>query len=131
MKKIIKTTKTPAPATKPSPPVTAPKTTVEPKVKKPALAAAPAVTKPSGARLTITAKVDVGFGNTLFIRGDGASLSWERGTPLVNEAIDKWSVVLWVEKPLAFKFLLNDTAWCAGDDYQAAPGDTVTVTPIF
>jgi hypothetical protein len=36
-----------------------------------------------------------------------------------------------VEKPFAFKLLLNDQVWSTGADYRAAPGDTVTVTPSF
>src|SRR5688572_5617630 len=28
---------------------------------------------------TITARVDVGFGNALFLRGEGAGLSWNKG----------------------------------------------------
>src|ERR1700691_2242503 len=45
--------------------------------------AAPAiVTKPSGLRVTIIAKIDIGFGNFLFARGDGGGLGWGKGTPL-------------------------------------------------
>jgi hypothetical protein len=29
---------------------------------------------------TIEAKIDVGFGNNLFVRGEGPGLSWEKGT---------------------------------------------------
>lgn len=82
--------------------------------------------------MTITAKIDVGFGNTLYVRGDGAGLSWDRGTPLVCQAADSWTIVLpSVAKPFSFKFVLNDQEWGAGKDYLAGPGDTVTVTPSF
>jgi hypothetical protein len=135
MKKTTKTVKTPAPATKLTAPAPALKSAVAPKIKKPAAplpTATAALTKPKGSRVTITAKVDVGFGNALFIRGEGAGLSWNKGTPLDCASSDTWSIVLpSVEKPLAFKLLRNDEAWSAGDDYHAAPGDTVTVTPAF
>src|SRR5208283_3751628 len=108
MKKNTKTVKTPAPATKLTAQAPARKSTVAPKIKKPAapLPVAPAVVaKPKGIRVTITAKVDVGFGNSLFIRGDGAGLSWSKGTLLDCVSSDTWSIVLpSVDKPLAFKF---------------------------
>lgn len=134
MKKKSKTTKTPAPATKPTAPAPALKSTIAPKVKKPAaLSALPAaVAKPSPSKVTITAKVDVGFGNSLYVRGDGAGLTWNKGTLLGNVSSDAWKIVLsGVEKPISFKFLMNDELWSTGEDYVAAPGDTVTATPVF
>ncbi len=135
MKKTTKPSKTPAPATKKTAPAPALKSTVAPRIKRSAATspAAPAiVTKPAGARVTITAKIDIGFGNTLYLRGDGAGLSWDRGTPLVCQATDTWTIALPpVAKPISFKFVLNDQEWSAGKDYLAAPGDTVTVKPAF
>ncbi|HXQ79775.1 MAG TPA: hypothetical protein VN775_00590 [Opitutaceae bacterium] len=135
MKKTTKTEKTPAPATKLTAPTPARKSTVAPKIKKSAAPspAAPAVmAKPKAAGVTITAKIDVGFGNALFVRGSGAGLSWAKGTPLVCVSNDTWRIVLpGADSPFAFKFALNDAAWSAGKDYLAGPGDTVTVTPAF
>jgi len=135
MKKNTKKEKTPAPATKLTAHAPARKSTVAPKIKKPAapLPVVPAaVAKPKGIRVEITAKVDVGFGNALYIRGDGAGLTWNQGTLLSCAANDTWRIVLpSVDKPLAFKLVLNDEVWSTGDDYNAAPGDTVTVTPAF
>jgi hypothetical protein len=135
MKKITKSEKTPAPATKLTAHAPARKSTVAPKIKKPAapVPTAPAVVaKPKGSRVTITAKADVGFGNALYIRGDAAGLSWNKGTLLDCVANDTWSIALQgVGKPFAFKLVLNDETWCAGDDYHAAPGDAVAVTPAF
>jgi|CZKI01.1.fsa_nt_gi hypothetical protein len=135
MKKTTKTVKTPAPATKLTAPAPARKSTIAPKIKQAAAAslAAPAImAKPKAAGVTITAKVDVGFGNTLFLRGNGAGLNWSKGTPLACVSSDTWRVVLpRADSPFAFKFVLNDTAWSAGKDYLAGPGDTVTVTPAF
>jgi len=135
MKKTTKTEKTPAPATKLTAPTPARKSTVAPKIKQSAATspAAPAVmAKPKAAGVTITAKVDVGFGNALFVRGSGAGLSWAKGTPLVCVASDAWRIVLpRADSPFAFKFVLNDATWSTGKDYLAGPGDTVTVTPAF
>jgi hypothetical protein len=133
MKKTTKPSKTPAPATKFAAPAPAPKSTPAPKIKKSEAPSAMAmVTKPKGASVIITAKIDIGFGNVLFIRGDGAGLTWAKGTPLECSSSDGWTLTIaGVEKPFAFKFLVNDSAWSTGEDYYAAPGDTVLVTPVF
>jgi hypothetical protein len=90
------------------------------------------VAKPKGYRVTLVAKVDIGFGNALFVRGSGAGLSWEKGAALQNSGSDSWALTLsGVENSFTFKFLLNDTVWSTGEDYSAAPGETVTVTPAF
>jgi hypothetical protein len=135
MKKSTKPAKTPAPATKTTEPAPARKTTVAPKIKKAATSspAAPSiVTKPTGARVTIIAQVDVGFGNSLYVRGDEPILHWSKGVALGNVAGDKWEIVLTgVDKPFEFKFLLNDSSWSAGENYCVSPGDTVTLSPVF
>ena len=80
----------------------------------------------------ITAQIDVGFGNTLFLRGEGPGLSWESGVPLECVADDKWSFSLAkVDKPVVFKLLVNDLTWCTGEDYVVQPGSEVVVTPAF
>ena len=90
------------------------------------------VAKPKGGRVTIIAKVDIGFGNILYVRGDEPYLHWAKGTALGNIAGDRWEIVLsGVEKPFEFKFLVNDSGWSTGENYCVAPGDTVTLTPSF
>jgi hypothetical protein len=135
MKKITKTVKTPAPATKLIAPAPARKSTVAPKIKKPAAPspAAPAiVTKPKGSRVTITARIDVGFGNTLHLRGDEPYLHWSKGVALGCIASDKWEIVLTgIDAPFQFKFLRNDEEWSSGGNYTASPGDTLSITPVF
>jgi hypothetical protein len=139
MKKTTKTAKTPAPATTPAAPAAAPapakKSTVAPKIKVAATPATPApavVAKPKGGRVTIIATVDVGFGNSLFVRGDEPVLSWDKGIALGNVDGGKWEIVLTaITTPFQFKFLVNDSGWSSGDNYTASPGDTVTLTPSF
>ncbi len=81
---------------------------------------------------SITALVDVGFGNSLYIRGEGPGLSWETGVLLECVADDRWTLVLpECSQPIVFKVLLNDLTWCAGDDYIAQPGTEIVVTPTF
>ncbi len=80
---------------------------------------------------TIEAQIDVGFGNHLFVRGQGAGLSWERGTPLncVDGQTWRWSAK--TTEKLTFKLLLNDTIWAQGEDVVATPGKCVGIAPRF
>ncbi|MDE3084327.1 MAG: hypothetical protein KGJ37_03785, partial [Verrucomicrobiota bacterium] len=108
----------PAPATKSA----KKKTTAAPAVKKAA---------PKPPPTAITAYVNVGFGNTLYLRGSGPGLSWDKGVPMDCLADDKWALVIEHSQPFAFKVLLNDISWSAGEDYAAAPGAVVDITPVF
>lgn len=139
-KAVKKTTKTAAPAEKKSPVKAPAKTAAKaPVASKPVPAVkkvepVPAVKKaePTPVVTTITALVDVGFGNTLSLRGEGPGLSWEKGLTLDCIADDKWSITLPESaRPIVFKFLLNDTVWCAGDDFTVESGGSVTLSPIF
>ena len=159
MKKTpTKTAKTPAPAPKPTATakaakapkestakVTAPKSVAPKKApaSRVAAAAAKALSKADPApvvativsvpvKTVITAKFDVGFGNTLFIRGVGPGLSWEQGIPLSNAGEDLWTVTLsGASDPVAFKVLVNDENWSSGDDFLVESGATITVVPTF
>ncbi len=95
---------------------------------------APAVkSQPTPALVTkIAAKIDIGFGNTLYIRGEGPGLSWEKGIPLDCVADDLWSITLAeTARPVVFKFLVNDLTWSVGDDYLAQPGSVTELIPAF
>lgn len=103
---------------------------VEPKpvAIKPAVKAAPA----SVVTTKIVALIDVGFGNTLYIRGEGPGLSWEKGIPLDCIADDQWSLSLAeTSRPVVFKFLINDLTWSSGEDYVVQSGGSVSLTPTF
>ena len=100
----------------------------------PAPASLPAVkaVAPKPVQTTITARFDVGFGNALFIRGEGPGLSWDKGLPMECVSSDLWRVTLADStRAFAFKFLINDTVWSAGPDFTAACGTSVTLTPEF
>ena len=82
---------------------------------------------------TVLANIDVGFGNRLFIRGNGCGLTWDKGIEmsLVNGNCWKWES----KDPnnttnFEFKILLNDELWSAGDNYLANKA-TTEVTPVF
>lgn len=127
----------PSPATKEKRPTKskAASATAAPTIdREPAPAAAPSVKRftPIAITTTVGAQIDVGFGNTLYLRGEGPGLSWEKGVPLDCVADDKWAISFAeTSAPVVFKFLINDRTWCAGDDYIAQPGSTLIVTPAF
>ncbi len=105
--------------------------------KKSASAAAPlarrkSAEQPEAPATLITARVDIGFGNHLYLRGEGPGLSWDHGIAMDCVAADGWTSTLkGASAPVVFKVLINDLTWCAGNDYVVEPGQSVTVTPTF
>ena len=101
-------------------------------VKKPAQPAKPTPVFTSPAITTIVAAIDVGFGNSLYLRGEGPGLSWDSGVPARCLAGNLWSFeITGATQQVTFKFLLNDSLWSAGDDFVVAPGASVTLDPQF
>jgi len=157
MKKNTKSTKSPAPATKKVsikvaakavkavlPAAKAAKKAAKKPAAKPSKATAPkALAKPApkpkisaGAaaqvQTTITASIDIGFGNALYLRGEGAGLSWDRGLPMNCVANDLWSLELGESaRPIVYKFLVNDLTWSTGEDYVINSGANVQLVPTF
>jgi hypothetical protein len=150
--------KAPAPAAPAAPqaPVAAPKSLSAPVVAKPVVApvaakpviapvaakpvvapvaAAPVViqpVKPEPVVTTITAQIDVGFGNALFIRGEGPGLSWDDGVEMECIGNELWRICLGESaRGFTFKFLVNDLSWSTGPDYSVASGAAVTLIPQF
>jgi hypothetical protein len=80
----------------------------------------------------ITIKYDVGYKNTLYIRGTGANLSWDKGIPLKNIKADEWA---WeTELPfssLEFKILINDRQYEIGPNHTLHNGSQGKFTPKF
>lgn len=110
------------------------KKTVVKTLKKPAAATAPAVKTPAAKKAftVISARIDVGFGNTLYLRGEGPGLSWDVGVALESVADDTWSISLPANgKPVVFKFLINDLSWSVGSDYVIDSGAKVVLVPTF
>jgi len=80
---------------------------------------------------TIEVKRDVGFGNAVFLRGQGGGLTWERGLPLVCVDAQTWRWSGMAKDPITFKLLINDKVWSAGNDLRIAPGQRMEVAPEF
>ncbi len=111
----------------------------------PALAAAPVVSTaaPTRARgatarkappvvTTIEVRFDVGLGNQLYLRGEGAGLSWDAGLAMECLAGDLWvwSTELPAEN-VVFKVLINDMGWSAGENFATRAGERARVYPGF
>ena len=97
--------------------------------KKPAKKAAK---KADAEKTTIVARVDVGFGNSLYIRGEGAGLSWNKGVQLDNISPYEWAFTTTKAKgDVSFKFLINDEVWAETDDLTVAKGVTSISSPVF
>lgn len=80
----------------------------------------------------IAARVDIGLGNTLFIRGEGDGLSWEKGIPLACQDASTW---VWSTRhandKLVFKLLLNDVVWARGENLAVEAGRHIELRPQF
>ena len=145
MKKSSKSASTPAPAVKKASATTAPANKSAPAARKAAAPIAPAASKakapvaPAVKKTaakplvtTISARIDVGFGNTLYLRGEGPGLSWDKGVVMDCTGDDKWTLTLGESaRPVVFKFLLNDEVWSTGEDYSAKSGAISAFVPVF
>ena len=103
---------------------------------RPAVAPAIPAPVPAAARrpvvTTITARINIGFGNALHLRGEGPGLSWDRGVPMECIAADLWRLNLGESaRGFTFKVLVNDLTWNSGPDYTVASGGVVNLTPVF
>ena len=126
-KNTSKTTKSPASAKKTARAAVAAKPAAKKKT-------APVVKKVATASVatTITAKIDIGFGNLLYLRGEGPGLSWDKGIVMACVCDNEWqSVVAESARPISFKFLVNDLTWNVGEDFAARPGANVVLEPTF
>jgi hypothetical protein len=123
MKKPVKTTTTLTPAKK----------TAKPVVKKTPVAPAAKAVAPKAVVTTIIANFDVGFGKSLYVRGEGPGLSWNQGVLMECVAPDQWKATLAGEsvRPILFKVLIDDLAWSAEGDFSVVSGESVTITPVF
>ena len=117
-------TKAPIAKTKTRAPTPAPAAVARPSTVK-AVKSNPVVT-------TITARIDTGFGNSLYVRGEGPGLSWVTGVPMSCVSSDEWQLTLGESsRSISFKLLLNDVTWSLGDDFTVAAGGRVTISPAF
>ena len=76
-------------------------------------------------------KCDIGWGNTLFIRGE-KPLNWEKGKALsYNEEKQGWIFETTCKKDLEFKVLINDEHWSEGENFILHSGKIEVFDPNF
>ncbi|MDR2432252.1 MAG: hypothetical protein LBD34_00665 [Puniceicoccales bacterium] len=98
-------------------------------VKRPAVG----ISKQNSKTLLVVARANIGFGNRLYIRGDGCGLSWDKGIEMKCTNDDCWQ---WEFKDvssktnLEFKVLINDEIWSTGENYTASSKNN-EVCPTF
>ena len=82
--------------------------------------------------LSLVAVVNVGIGNTLFVRGDGPGLSWTEGVPMKFLEIGKWE---WsidnADEPAVIQIFKNDEISAFGEEINVGLGERVEVHPKF
>ncbi len=87
--------------------------------------------QPINPSTTIIAKCNTGFGNALYLRGDGPGLSWDRGAKMDNVAADEWMLIIKeLKRPFECKLLINDEIWATGPNVRVTPGSK-TVLEAF
>jgi hypothetical protein len=130
-KKTAPTKKAPAKkvSTKKAPAKKAPATKAAAPKKVAPVKKAPA--KQTTAQNRIIARVDVGFGNVLYVRGEGAGLSWEKGTALANVSPYEWALSCPNKGKVVFKFLINDELWAEGENITLPTGNESISSPTF
>ena len=100
--------------------------------KKPAKKTAKKPAASTRSKTVIEAKIDIGFGNLLYIRGDAPGLSWRSGVPMDCKGADSWSVSMSdTNSAFEYKVLINDIHWAVGGNNIAQPGVTSTTEPSF
>jgi hypothetical protein len=119
-------------AKQPTKKIAAKKTTAKKTVTKKTAAAKKTTTVRKTLKTSIVAYIDVGFGNTLYIRGEGAGLSWEKGISMRNISAAEWAFdTTKATGTITFKFLINDQVWAKGDDRTIKAGSKSVSSPEF
>lgn len=80
----------------------------------------------------LEARAELGPGHSLFVRGQGAGLSWGKGTPLLQVDSATW---IWandhLEETVIFQLLLDDQIWAKGEKQVLQAGGRIETTPDF
>jgi len=128
----VATTKTPATPAAVSAPAATSKTATTETSSKPVRSEKLGKSEPKSVlQTTIEARIDIGFGNSLFVRGEGEGLSWDRGLPLECVDAQTWRWAAKAADAVKFKLLVNDAVWAQGEDVVARPGEKVEIVPVF
>ena len=82
--------------------------------------------------VSLVANLHIGIGNVPYVRGEGAGLSWEKGTEMQFLEIGKWE---WraseAHETVRARIFLNDKISAFGEDIEINAGEQVEVFPEF
>ncbi|MBN8725692.1 MAG: alpha/beta hydrolase [Acidobacteria bacterium] len=81
---------------------------------------------------TLRVHYDVGFGNSITIRGNKAPFSWSTGVNATWTSSNIW-VYSWPNSVgnVEVKPMINDLTWSIGANYKITAGSTVDIYPLF
>jgi len=82
-------------------------------------------------QVQLVARVNVGMGDFAYVRGTGAGLREDRGTPLKFVEIGRWEWHAQADGPVQARLYRNDRDPAQGEPVEIAPGERVEVSPIF
>src|ERR1700720_811102 len=111
-----------------------PKTSLAKNISMPLTKASPALAHHTSSseghsKTKIIVKYNCGWQNALYLRGIGANLQWDKGTPLKNVRADEW---MWeTDQPFQtceFKIVLNDKNYEEGENHRLQCGKTIFFT---
>jgi len=91
-------------------------------------------TPPTRTITTIRVHYNVGWGNSISIRGDSDPFRWTQGIGARNTASDVWEYQLEripSGQTFQFKPLINDSTWSTGSNYTGTGGSTIDIYPTF
>ncbi len=82
--------------------------------------------------LSLVAVVNVGIGNTPYVRGDGPGLSWTEGVPMRFLEIGKWEWTIEnADEPAVIQIFKNDEISAFGEEVCVGVGERVEIHPKF
>ena len=91
-------------------------------------------TPPARNTTKIRVHYNVGWGNSIAIRGNTYPLSWSSGRGARNVASDVWEFEferIPYGTTFEFKPLINDSTWSTGSNYSGTGGSTIDIYPSF
>lgn len=80
----------------------------------------------------ITVTCELPFGHTLFIRGSGNGLNWNKGIPLCQISRETWTFNSTTSlRDIDFKFLIDDQIWENGPNRKGSSNPLENCQPLF
>jgi len=91
-----------------------------------------ALGKDKGSKTRIVVRAPKGCKDPIYLRGDGAGLSWNKGIRLDHGSGNEWSWETWDQvSRTEFKVLINDKIWEEGPNHVLECGKTVEYSATF